>query len=554
VIIPGNDIVYIIIPNNDLTYSLIPSNDLTYVTIPGNDGSYIIIPNNDLTSTLLPDNDLVGTLIPTNDLEYLVLPLNDINYTLIPNPDSTYTLIPNNDIEYSVLKPPAVFFGQIKVGEESIDGTCNCPENECPRFYVTGDGPTFCESNILISDGFINFNGWGTISYGGYYKTVNMNGTNVATYRTDCGTCPTTSTETPTPTPTPTSTETPTPTPTPTQTITSSSTSTPTPTLTETPTPTLTSSSTNTPTPTPTLTSSSTSTPTPTITSSSTSTPTPTPTLTSSSTSTPTPTITSSSTSTPTPTPTATTPSAPTSSDATLQIWYDASDSTVFQPNGNNGTQITQWNDKSAIAHNANPVGSTDTRPTVTYNVQNGKSALYFDQNNDGLEVNMSTSLQSLSGATIIMALKFIDTSNVPQQIMLGGTKTGGSFSSNNNFGMSLTGVVSYPYRIAMGGGIILSDMPKDTNFHVHTVLYNGTAAYNTKLKHRVDGTERGILVSSEPTSSTSATINTLIFGVDSINASDLYGYIGEVLIYTRALTTGEIINAENFLKSKWGL
>jgi hypothetical protein len=169
--------------------------------------------------------------IPSNDLEYLVLPLNDLNYTLIPNADLTYTLIPNNDIEYSVLKPPAVFYGEITLGEDSVEGTCNCPENECPRFYVTGDGPTFCESNNFVINGNGTFfNGWGTITYGGYYKTVNMDGSNIATYRTDCGTCPTT----PTPTPTETSTPTPTPTPTPTETITPTPTNTPTPTSTAT--------------------------------------------------------------------------------------------------------------------------------------------------------------------------------------------------------------------------------------------------------------------------------------------------------------------------------
>jgi hypothetical protein len=200
VIIPGNDMVYVIIPNNDFTYNLIPNNDFTYNIIPNNDVSYIIVPNNDLTNVL----------IPNNDLEYLVLPLNDVNYTLIPNNDSTYTLIPNNDIEYSVLKPPTVFYGEIKLGEDSVEGTCNCSVGECPRFYVTGDGPTFCESNIFVTngDGF-NLNGWGTIVHNGFYKTVNLDGTNIATYRTDCGTCPTT------PTPTPTETPTPTPTPTP---------------------------------------------------------------------------------------------------------------------------------------------------------------------------------------------------------------------------------------------------------------------------------------------------------------------------------------------------
>jgi hypothetical protein len=183
----------------------IPENDLTYVIIPGNDIVYVIIPNNDLTYSLIPSNDLTSNLLPNNDLEYLVLPLNDINYTLIPNTDLSYTLIPNNDLEYSVLRPPAVFYGQIKLGEDNVEGTCNCAEWECPRFYVTGDGPTFCESNNFVTngDGF-GFSGWGTISYDGYYKTVNLNGTNVATYRTDCGTCPTTPTPTPTNTPTPT--------------------------------------------------------------------------------------------------------------------------------------------------------------------------------------------------------------------------------------------------------------------------------------------------------------------------------------------------------------
>jgi len=158
---------------------------------------------------LVPDGDLTYVVLPDNDLNPIEIPINDINYTLIPNTDLTYTLIPNNDLEYSVLRPPAVFYGQIKLGEDNVEGTCNCPENECPRFYVTGDGPTFCESNNFVTNGNgFGFSGWGTIAYNGYYKTVNLNGTNVATYKTDCGTCPST--------PTPTATQTPTHTPTPT--------------------------------------------------------------------------------------------------------------------------------------------------------------------------------------------------------------------------------------------------------------------------------------------------------------------------------------------------
>ena len=186
--IGGNLVVIndlILPPSNDFTYSLIPNNDLTFTLIPTNDLNYIEIPNNDILYGFIPDNDI----------NYVTIPNNDSTYTLIPNNDSSYTLIPNNDVEYEVLSSSNRFRGQIKLGEDSVEGTCNCPVGECPRFFVTGDGPTFCESNIfVITDGGTFFNGWGTISYGGYYKTVNMDGSNIATYRTDCGTCPTTPT------------------------------------------------------------------------------------------------------------------------------------------------------------------------------------------------------------------------------------------------------------------------------------------------------------------------------------------------------------------------
>jgi hypothetical protein len=206
--IPENDFTYVIIPSNDLVYLLIPNDDLTYTLIPTNDLTHTLIPGNDLLYTLVPDGGLTYVLLPDNDLNPIEVPNNDVNYTLIPNTDLTYTLIPNNDIEYSVLKPPAVFYGLITYSEEPED--CDCSRGGCiSSFYATGDGLTFCESNNFATngDGF-GYNGYGYISYGGYYKAVNVNNTNIATYRDSCAPCPTTTTPTPTPT------ETPTPTPT----------------------------------------------------------------------------------------------------------------------------------------------------------------------------------------------------------------------------------------------------------------------------------------------------------------------------------------------------
>jgi hypothetical protein len=168
----------LLIPNDDLTYTLIPTNDLTHT----------LIPNNDLLYTLVPDGDLNYVLLPDNDLNPVEIPINDINYTLIPNTDLTYTLIPNNDIESIVLKPGASFYGYVIFGEQP-DICYGC--DGCETLYVVGDGPTFCESNVFVTngDGF-GFSGYGYISYGGYVKSVNLNNTNIATYRTDCEVCP----------------------------------------------------------------------------------------------------------------------------------------------------------------------------------------------------------------------------------------------------------------------------------------------------------------------------------------------------------------------------
>ena len=163
----GRDLIYSIIPNSDLTFTLIPENDLFYNFILDNDVRYVSIPDNNLIDTFIFNNDIL--------------------YTMVPNNDGSYILIPSDDINRTVLKPPVVFYGLISIGEGS--GVCNggCPE--CPTFYVTGDGPTFCESNIFVADEFSSMSGYGYITYGGYVKTVDLNNTNFATYRDNCEVC-----------------------------------------------------------------------------------------------------------------------------------------------------------------------------------------------------------------------------------------------------------------------------------------------------------------------------------------------------------------------------
>ena len=342
--------------------------------------------------------------------------------------------------------------------------------------------------------------------------------------------------------------------PIPTNTVTPTPTVTPTNTITPTPTPSITPTNTVTPTPTVTVTQSSTAgiTPTPSIT--------PTNTLTPSVTVTPTNTITPSvtvtKTITPTPsvtatnTPTPTTPAAPTAADATLGIWYDASDGLQFNPNGTNGTNITQWSDKAAIAHNAAPIGGPSTRPTVTTNYQNGKTVLYFD-GGDGLSVNMSTYLQSLTGSTFIVVGKVtsLGTTNQEQHFIEGANGT----TPLDAYSLILNG--STGYNVFVAGGKATSNATADTNFHIHTVVFNGSGATNSdKLKHRFDGVEKTLTFSQNVGTTTSAVINTLAIGAQGDSTAFLTGYIGEILLYTRTLTQSEITNTESYLKNKWGI
>ena len=114
--------------------------------------------------------------------------------TSTPSPTSTEAPSPTG----TPTSTAALFSGQITIGEGPE--VCNNGCAECPTFYVTGDGATFCESNNFEANEFSSFSGYGYITYGGYVKTVNLDNTNVATYRDDCVACPT-----PAPTPTDTS-------------------------------------------------------------------------------------------------------------------------------------------------------------------------------------------------------------------------------------------------------------------------------------------------------------------------------------------------------------
>lgn len=242
----------------------------------------------------------------------------------------------------------------------------------------------------------------------------------------------------------------------------------------------------------------------------------------------------------------------PPPSDPTLQIWYDGADATQFQPtNPSSGDAITQWNDKSAAAHNANPIGGPTTRPAFTASIQNGKSAVWFDGTSDALEANMATALQSLTGSSLIWVGKTVD-STLNQQALQSTIKSGGAHVSTGGRQIFMSG--SSTYVVGTASGSAISDTIVDNEWHIHTLIFDGTQTGNSnRLKYRIDGYQRNLTFTSNVSSSTSPVGNGILFGTNANSTNYFKGYMGEVLLYTKALSPTEITNTENYLFTKWG-
>lgn len=228
-----------------------------------------------------------------------------------------------------------------------------------------------------------------------------------------------------------------------------------------------------------------------------------------------------------------------------LESWYDASDGAVFTPNNpSDGATFTQWADKSAFAHNANPIGGATTRPTVQTNELNGKSVIRFDGSNDGLDINPYSSLVNASAITIFAVSKLTSNTGYPKL-----------FGQNQSFDMFYsTDTNSWRFNLP-GGNNASSTGANDSNWHIHTVVFDGSQSTNaTKFKYRRDKTANTLTFGMGAVGTTLGPGSVLSIGNYDESSQFFTGDLAELLIFTKSLTTVEIENVENYLSNKWGL
>jgi len=227
-----------------------------------------------------------------------------------------------------------------------------------------------------------------------------------------------------------------------------------------------------------------------------------------------------------------------------LESWYDGGDGTAFVPsNPADGATFTQWTDKSAFAHNANPIGGATTRASYQTSEQNTLSVVRFD-GNDGLSINPYASLASAPAITVFVVMKMTATAGNPR---VWATNSGATeFYYDSTAGK---------FVVEAAGGIGTSTVVNDsTAFHIHTYAFDGSQTTNaTSLKYRYDSTD--ITLSFTGTVGDTLGASNTTFYVGNNNGLNFYtGDIAEFLIFTKALTSIQTQNVENYLSTKWGL
>jgi hypothetical protein len=209
-----------------------------------------------------------------------------------------------------------------------------------------------------------------------------------------------------------------------------------------------------------------------------------------------------------------------------LALWLDAADTSY---NASAGT----WTDKSGNGRNFSQA-TVNNRPIVSSVTQNGRSILEFDGTNDQL-IHNSNFLQ-VANCTLFAAFRRL------------GSPFGGVISSAGNADRSpcivTDGSIAYVRGFANAS---LSISPAINSFNITSgTVTDGASVIFTNGTQVDSDAASGTLDTSQST--------TAIGTFRQAAANYLNGYIGEIVVYTRVLTTAERRTVEAYLGRKWGI
>jgi hypothetical protein len=244
-----------------------------------------------------------------------------------------------------------------------------------------------------------------------------------------------------------------------------------------------------------------------------------------------------------------------------LNLWYNASASATivngvstlnFGSAVINGSTIGTWVDLSKLGKDANVQGGTGKQPTYAIPVQNNLGAvLYNATNSNNLDINPAAWSQSLTGLTIYVLAR---PTSLPSGTVFPLTV------SDTNLGIWWNGT---NWTVGQGAGSGTVTVTNDTTkFHIYGLVFDGNQTGNAnRLQFRYDKSGKTLTFSGTVGANTGSPAY-WFFGGDNrssaVNATFastyMNGYMGEVLIWTRALSSAELGAVELYLNTKWNL
>ena len=224
-------------------------------------------------------------------------------------------------------------------------------------------------------------------------------------------------------------------------------------------------------------------------------------------------------------------------------LWLDANDPANTGAMPANNSAISSWIDKSGQRISFDQ-GTGSKQPTYIRNAVGSNSAVSFDGNNDALSNGSAlTSILSRTGnSTICVAFQSALSSGVAGSLV-------SSYSSSSNrltlmrSTSNFIGMYKYDGSAYTGANTSFTDT---SSTHVEVGICNAGT-----LSNYLDNT---LSVGTNTSGNTGGTVATTIGARTGEAGAFWQGYIMEVIIYSRVLSSDEQASITKYLANKWGI
>lgn len=248
---------------------------------------------------------------------------------------------------------------------------------------------------------------------------------------------------------------------------------------------------------------------------------------------------------------------SPTAPVAGYFAWYDASDTATITLSG---SDVTQWNDKSANAYHLSQATST-YRPNSGTRTLNSKNVIDYTSNTDTLVSTAASSVwKFLNYNTYTIFYAGIMDSYPAGDTSWWMTTRGGSAAAGPGIGLFFNDAGKLTHNVVGNSGTPVNNVATSaqsaTTRAVWTVIGDPANATNTNRSDiRKDSGSAEKNNASTGTAQNANPFQTLRVG-DYIEAGTLSidGAIGEIIIYDSILTSTQIADNQTYLKNKWGI